>query len=138
MPAWSMAKFSTDRQLTALVCVVTVLFCHVSCVIINVTRKSQDIFTNPISGTRPNCLDSGRVAACHQRNAKLDESHDGVCICKCSYPSSTFLESRLRCVGNSEMRNSKYFRRLQPRKMQNLDVFIYVDDCSTFIFWQTL
>ena len=75
--------------------------CHVSCVLVNVTRKRRDTFSYP--GVFKNC--SG---FCWRRKSYVsrDLTKIGICICECNSNYRTFVTSDLKCVKDRDIRNT--------------------------------
>ena len=74
--------------------------CHVSCVLVNVTRQKLDVFAYP--GIFKDC-----AGFCLKRNSYFKpSSKQGICICQCGGSYQTFVSASLKCLHDKEIRNA--------------------------------
>ena len=103
---------------------------YVSCAVMKVLRAKEDTFSSPFYNTQCSFSDS-QVKYCKMMNARTgNQKYGNVCSCICDTQKSTYLESKLQCVKNIEMRNSKslpytnyifrgYGENVYPRQQQH-------------------
>lgn len=76
--------------------------CHVSCVLVNVTRRNLDVFSYP--GIFKGCSDF-----CRERESHVFKDltiKQGICICQCTGDCHTFVTAKLKCIKDNEIRNA--------------------------------
>ena len=81
------------------VSLVLLFCCHVSSVLVTVTRKHADIFSYP--GILKGCSDF-----CQARNSFFKDSKQGICICQCRSDYRTFVAAKLKCSKDKDIRNT--------------------------------
>ena len=75
--------------------------CHVSCVLVTVTRRDMDLLSYP--GIFKDC--SG---VCHKSESYVfkDLTKQGICICQCGGDYHTIVTAKLKCFKDKDLRNA--------------------------------
>ena len=82
------------------VSLVLLFCCHVSCILVNVTRKDMDIFSYSNTGT-VQCY-----TFCNRKQSSFLNEAGNLCICQCQSDYHTFVIAKLKCVTGKKIRNT--------------------------------
>ena len=87
--------------LVVLLYFVLLFCCHVSCVLVNVTRNRRDTLSYP------GVSDEDCSEVCLSRGSHYSTlTKNGICICECRSHYGTFVTSELKCVKDRDIRNT--------------------------------
>ena len=101
------SKKTKTGQVVMLFWMTALSFACVSCAVMKILRAKEDTFSSPFYNTECS-YGGGQVNYCNKMNGRAGNyKYGNVCSCVCDTQSSTYLESKLQCVDNMKMRNSK-------------------------------